>query len=192
MSNLTIALDRIMNWLQHNQPNFSASFLPGLTDEQIMQIIEYLPYSLPEEIYELYRWRNGTRQRQEILFYPSMAFLPLEDALVVGKETIDLDERTEYKLRFEGQRLFPFLDNEGDICAVAVNNKKQKASPIISIPSEYNECHKCYNSLTSMMQTIAECYETGAYYLVKEVFVEEDKNKSLQLFHKYNPEILEG
>lgn len=178
-----------MKWLQQNQPEFAASFLPGLTDEQLLVILQDLPYQLPEEIYKLYRWRNGTRERQKILFHPSMAFLPLQDALFVAKETIDIYEGTEDELRFEGHRLFPFLDDEGDRCAVVASEEKTLSSPIILI-DEMNEITLGYTSLTSMIQTIAECCQTGAYYLIQDGFVEENENEVAQIFRKYNSDIL--
>lgn len=179
-----------MNWLQQNQPEFAASFLPGLTNEQIQVILQDLPYQLPKEIYELYSWRNGTRERQKILFHLSMAFLPLQDALLVAKETIDIHEGTDNELRFEGQRLFPFLDDEGDRCAVVASEEKTLSSPIILI-DEIDEICLGYTSLTSMMQTIAECCQTGAYYLIEEGFIEQDEDKSAEILRKYNGEILE-
>ena len=48
-----------------------------------------------------------------------------------------------------------------------------------------------YSSLTNMMLTIAECYETGAYYLSEDGFVEENKAKAAKILKKYNPDILE-
>lgn len=150
-----------MTWLQQNQPEFAQSFLPGLTNEQIQVIVQDLPYQLPEEIYELYCWRNGTRERQNILFHPSMAFLPLEDALFVAREAIDIYEGTVDELRFDRYRLFPFLDDEGDRCAVAVSEQEILASPIILL-DEINEIRLGYTSLISMLQTIVECCETSA------------------------------
>lgn len=180
-----------MNWLQQNQPEFAASFLPGLNDEQIQELTAYLPYQLPEEIYELYRWRNGTRERQKILFHPSISILSLKEALIVAKESIDISDNTEFEFRFEGNRVFPFIDDDGDLCVVKCTKEKQKYSPIISIFAECDELDIIYTNLTTMMQTVAECYETGAYYLIEDGFVEEDENKVAEILRKYNPEILE-
>lgn len=180
-----------MNWLQQNQPEFAASFLPGLNDEQIQKLTAYLPYQLPEEIHELYRWRNGTKERQKILFHPSISILPLEEALIVARESIDIFDNTEDELRFEGNRVFPFIDDDGDLCVVKCTKEKQKYSPIISIFAECDELNVTYTNFTTMMQTIAECYETGAYYLIDDGFVEEDEDKVAEILRKYNSDILE-
>lgn len=66
MSNLTEALNRILNWLQQNQwirfkeTQNSASLLkPGLSRAAIDSLSRNSNLELPEEIYELYQWRNG-------------------------------------------------------------------------------------------------------------------------------------
>ena len=193
MSTLTNCLNRIMNWLQQNQPEFAASFLPGLNDEQIQDIVKDLPYQLPEEIHELYRWRNGIRNGTKlyILFHPFSEFLSLKEALEVAQESIDIFEDTEDELRFEGNRLFPFIDDNGDLFVVRCTTEKQDNSPVISVQAEYYEPNIVYTNLTTMMQTVAECYETGAYYINDEGFIEEDENKVAEILRKYNSEILE-
>ena len=66
MSNLTEALDTILNWVYINQwsrfkeKENSASLLqPGLSRNEIDSIIASSNIILPEEVYELYQWRNG-------------------------------------------------------------------------------------------------------------------------------------
>lgn len=44
-----------------------------------------------------------------------------------------------------------------------------------------------YRSLTKMMKTLAEYFETGAYYLREDGFLDWDKEKMEPIFHKYNP-----
>jgi len=191
MSSLTNSLNRIMNWLQQYQPEFAASFLPGLNDEKIQELTKNLPYQLPEEIHELYRWRNGTTERQKIIFHPSMSILSLEEALIVAKESIDICDNTELEIRFEGNRLFPFIDDDGDLFAVKCTQEKQNDSPIIWTFLEDDQLDIVYTNLTTMMQTVAECYETGAYYVGDEGFIEEYEVKVAEILRKYNSEILE-
>ena len=178
-----------MNWLQQNQPEFAASFLPGLNDEQINESVKDLQLQLPEEIYELYRWRNGTKERQKTVVSPTFELLPLEDAVTLAEQLADISE--EEPIRFEGHCLFPFIDAEGDMCTVLLKEEKENSSPIISILAEEYEPEIIYNNLTSMMQTFAECYETNAYRLDDEGFLEEDEDKVAEILRKYNSDILE-
>jgi hypothetical protein len=40
-----------------------------------------------------------------------------------------------------------------------------------------------------MMLTLAECYETGAYYLNEHNFINEDKGEADRVFYKYNADL---
>lgn len=62
MGTLIEALERIMNWLTEHQPKYAASFLPGLKYDEIQTMEAEFGFQLPEEIYELYQWRNGTQE----------------------------------------------------------------------------------------------------------------------------------
>lgn len=52
-----------MNWLREHQPDCAASFLPGLTSDEIQAVEAELGlFKLPKEIYELYQSRNGIEE----------------------------------------------------------------------------------------------------------------------------------
>ena len=188
MSELTQALNRIMAWLSANQPSFANSFLPGLTNEQIETAVKHIPFELPEEIYELYRWRNGTKQTHDCEFYPAMKFLTIEKAVKLY-EDIATNDGTEEEIRFEGYKLFPFIVTDNDFTNILIKDKQEKFSPVIYFYAEDCETEIAYSSMTNMMLTIAECYETGAYYLSEDGFVEENKPKVAKIFRKYNSDI---
>lgn len=190
MSELTQALNRIMTWLSENQPSFAASFLPGLTNEQIHAAVKHLPFELPEEIYELYRWRNGTEAEHDCVIYPAMDFLTLEEAIKFHEDIATL-ENTELEIRFEGYKLFPFIANDAEISNVLVKDKPEKTSPVIYFAHEDCEPEIVYSSLTNMMLAIAECYEAGAYYLAEDGFVEQNEIEAAKILRKYNSDILE-
>jgi cell wall assembly regulator SMI1 len=200
MSKLTLALDRIMIWLQKYQPDFANTFLPGLTRSEIEEMTHNLPGQIPEEIYELYQWRNGVRDENlETVVYPSPGFLPLDEAVQVCEDLIDSCGE-EDPLLFEGQRLFPFLRENCSHCAVLLDADKQQFSPVIDIADEL-DLRLMYRSLTSMMMTLAEYCEMGGYYIgeVDEKsggkadeacgFIRPDESKMIPTFQKYNPGI---
>lgn len=62
MSMLSVAMDRILNWMQQHRPERAKTFQPGLSREEIDQAIVGLQNYLPEELYELYQWRNGSTE----------------------------------------------------------------------------------------------------------------------------------
>lgn len=203
MSVLTDSLNQIMRWLEENRPDYAASFLPGLSDAEIREKLTNVELELPEEIYELYRWRNGVEDGEDLksIAYPSMVFMPLDEAIKYHLGIIDIDilEHEDLPTIFElldanqvdiysNTHLFPFLRSNCDFCAVLLSKDKQKHSPIIDISHDL-DLYFGYRSLTSMMQTLAEYLETGAYYLdeEQEYYLNGDEEKMLPIFQKYNP-----
>ncbi|NER05147.1 MAG: SMI1/KNR4 family protein, partial [Okeania sp. SIO3C4] len=86
MSALIEALERIRKLHLKHQPLVAEELQPGLTRGQIDELVKNLPFSLPEELYELYQWRNGMKdliQWQPFICNRSgmYGFLSLEKAL---------------------------------------------------------------------------------------------------------------
>ncbi|WP_414625090.1 SMI1/KNR4 family protein [Calothrix sp. CCY 0018] len=201
MSVLTDSLNKIMRWLEQNRPDYAASFLPGLSDEEIREKLANVELELPEDIYELYRWRNGVEGGEDLksTVYPSMVYMPLDEAIEyhLGIVEIDILELEDFPSIFKlldanqvdiysDTHLFPFLRSNCDFCAVLLSREKQQHSPIIDI-SDALDLKMIFRSLTTMMQTLTEYLETGAYYLGKDNFLDWDKEKMLPIFQKYNP-----
>ncbi|MDX2211648.1 MAG: SMI1/KNR4 family protein [Oculatellaceae cyanobacterium bins.114] len=189
MSVLLETLERIMGWLQQHTPTHAASFRPGLRYNEILEAVGSLHAELPSEFFELYQWRNGSEDEQHTLFYPIMQFSPI-DAALMDSEWISEDRSVEEGgFKYQGYRLFPFMCFEGDYYAVVLNSVRQPTSPVIWIPKADNQVIPCYTSITSMMLTFAECYETGAYYLNEQGYLEQNIQEVAQTSRKYNPEI---
>ncbi len=201
MSVLTDSLNQIMQWLEKNRPDYAASFLPGLSDAEIREKLVNVELELPEEIYELYRWRNGVEDGEDLksVVYPSMVYMPLDEAIEyhLGIVEIDILEHEDLPSIFElldanqvdiysDTHLFPFLRSNCDFCAVLLSGEQQRHSPIIDISGEL-DLKMIFRSLTTMMQTLAEYLETGAHYLGEEDYLNGDEEKMLPIFQKYNP-----
>lgn len=158
---LTDSLNRIKVWLQNNYPAVAKNINSGLTLEAIQAIIQTLPFSLPQEIYELYQWSQGHSEDNENNYAPmffGMTLCSLERAIRIFP-TFE-DEFEECARRYIGKSLFPIFqfDNSIFLCVVGDWNDKH-SSPIIFV-SEINEINHKYNSLSAMMLTLAECLET--------------------------------
>ena len=207
MSVLADSFNQIMRWLEENRPDYAASFLPGLSDEEIREKLANVELELPEEIYELYRWRNGVEGGEDLksVVYPSMEFMPLDEAIEYYEDFVEnsinlLDERDEdcqdvFKLLdvsqvniYGNKLIFPFSRSNCSFCAVLLSKEQQQRSIIIDIADELG-LSVIYRNLTSMTQTLAEYLETGAYYLdeQQEYYLNGDEEKMLPIFKKYNP-----
>ena len=206
MSVLTDSLNRIMQWLEENRPDYAESFLPGLSDEEIREKLSNFELELPEEIYELYRWRNGTQNGEDSksVIFPCMEYMSLDEALEYYDDfvenTIDVFDEQDFQGIFElldtkqinqyGDKkyLFPFYRSNCDFLAIFLSKERQYYSPIINI-DDVLELSFIYRNLTSMMQTLAEYLETGTHYLdeQQEYYLNGNEEKMEPIFKKYNP-----
>lgn len=194
MSLLTNALEKIMYWLEKNKPQSVNSFLPGLSLYEIHSGEEKIGYALPEEIYKLYQWRNGTTEDCWSLFFPSIGFLPFDRAVTISQGWNSIIFGREEELREEEwyvkAPLFIFQMENSDCCAVPLQLKgDNKQMPVVCLgegemPGIY------YTNLTNMMLTLAECCETDAYYLGTDGYIRENQSKSTLIFRKYNSELV--
>ncbi|MFB8796564.1 MAG: HEAT repeat domain-containing protein [Microcoleus sp.] len=194
MGTLIEALERIMNWLRKHQPDYAASFLPGLKSEEIQAAEAKVGFKLPPEIYELYQWRNGTEEDAKAVCFPTMQFLPLFTAVECsqGWNGYILEEKKiiEDSKWYETSPLFIFLQNNCDFCGVPIVDYQIEKSPVVVLGEGYLP-YIFYTSLTDMMLTLAECYETNAYYLAKDGYIEEEECKAAVVLRKYNSELNE-
>jgi hypothetical protein len=194
MSSLVNALERIVNWLQQNYPEAASSLQPGLSCQAIKAQVAGLPFSLPKKVYELYQWRNGM-DREDIDFFYYFRFIPLDEAL----EIIKFFEESEDTL---GSHIpfcwFPLFEFEGEYIGAIGTELVTEDSPLVYVDPDEGDEYVAYTNLTSMMQTIAECYETGTYYMDYEVVdyymdtekrLQQDSKKAQKIHIKYNPEI---
>ncbi|MBN3898905.1 MAG: hypothetical protein HWQ41_27630 [Nostoc sp. NOS(2021)] len=179
MSPLTEALDRIFNWLQQNNPEAISYLQPGLTYTEIQEMANKFSVFLPKEVYELYQWRNGCSNRLTFIF-DSFEFLTLEKALRF------------YQVGSQSEpSLFPLFFSEAYLkyCQIVLQENFENHSIIFSDAKEYDLVKPGYTSLTSMMLTIAECYENGAYDLVYDDELNDfirNTQKINEIYCKYN------
>jgi hypothetical protein len=192
MGTLIEALERIMNWLSEHQPEYAASFLPGLKYSEIQVVEAELGFKLPSEIYELYQWRNGTEERAKAVCFPTMQFLPLSTAIEYSQDwnefIVEEKKIIEESEWYETSPLFRFLQSNCDSCGIPLVEHHTEKLPVVVLGEGYLP-YIFYTSLTDMMLTLAECYESNAYYLAKDGYIDENECKAAEVLRKYNGDI---
>ena len=228
MSDLTDALERIINWLDTNQWSHfpeskqSASFLkPGLSRTEIDSIIASSNLVLPPEVYELYQWRNGDmidKWNYVGLFdiyhnfsgFSPWGFIPFQSGFAEYIKDENLFVRIESKLLSELSAFpsFAHLYNPSafsifrcyESCRIGSVHQDDhyKSDPVVfrDFKGGSDYVLMIYASLTDMMLTIAESYET-AYYIREDGdlagYLALDTSRSLEIWRKYNSEqLVEG
>ncbi|NJR66480.1 MAG: SMI1/KNR4 family protein [Leptolyngbyaceae cyanobacterium CRU_2_3] len=76
------ALERIFCCIEAKAPRLAPSLQPGLTREQIETQLQVLPFRLPEEVYQLYQWRNGSLCENQVELLPQYRMMPLQEAIL--------------------------------------------------------------------------------------------------------------
>ncbi|AFY80207.1 HEAT repeat domain-containing protein [Oscillatoria acuminata] len=193
---LTDALNQILSWVEQYKPWFVDYLQPGLSKNEIDKLVKNLPVQVPPEVYELYQWRNGATKgdlcKETAWIFENWTFQPLQEALLRAQsyhsslspskpEGVDL------------VKLFPIFyppqGPEQGVIEISIN--KEFYSPVIFLDFEqWPDTIKKYASLTSMMLTMAECYETGAYYhdekAYDQSYISSHPEQVRQIWRKYN------
>ncbi|MEL6442381.1 MAG: hypothetical protein AAFQ80_24435 [Cyanobacteria bacterium J06621_8] len=184
ISNLTGALDRIIDWLEKYSPISAMGFQSGLSTEVIEQKLSKLPYSVPQEVYELYGWRNGDKLDNSIFGYLWLLDL---DSACRSSEYVNQKELLECRREAgEPQYLMPLFEFDGEYFAVQGDAKLMYSAPIFHVSDGY-EVSLAFISLTGMMLAIAECYEIGIYALTRNGLGVIDPVGFGAIRRKYNP-----
>lgn len=202
MSLLIETLERIASFLESGHPimvEISRSLQPGLSLEEITSQLEGFPYSLPTEVIELYQWRNGQHRDCLREFVPFYRFLSLKDTLKEYKSQIELAmEFAEEDLPW--QKLYdpcwlPVFQEDGNHYVIPTSLEHRETSAVLT-KSEYSSGDEVWKSelfpnLTNMMLAVAECWETGACYIAKNIYGEDYLRTSLikesEIYLKYQP-----
>lgn len=171
------------------------SLQPGLTSTEIAAKVADLPFQLPAEVVELYQWRNGSSYEPcccELL--PCYCFLSLDEAIKKYKLTIDIVSSIEENWQeYFNPDWLPLFALDGNFYVVASNWDPSKPTPI-TYHDEYlisgagQEFEFEFDSLSDMLQAVAECWEQGAYYADSYGNPETDEAKEIQIHLKYRPQ----
>lgn len=197
MSILMDTLEQLFSWFQQHRPEYASQLQSGLSEEEIDEKLETIPFKLPLEIHELYRWQNGSKlaggASNLVNFFPHYVFLPLETAVRQYHELVeDLGEGDQWDEEFPETgswktHWFPIFFFDSQVYFASCSTELIATTPIWNYYSMYPGPELCYDSLTAMLQTLLECYQTGAYYLNEQGTLVEDEHKSAPILRKYNP-----
>ncbi|MBV6624042.1 MAG: SMI1/KNR4 family protein [Rivularia sp. (in: Bacteria)] len=194
MSQLTDSLNQIKTWLEENCPQAAESITPGLSLEEIESKIENLPFSLPEEFYELYQWSRGNYLSNPTIYKDIFG---ADDAM--GLNTLEYamevfpyfeDEFEECAANYIGKPLFPIFGTDKTFLCIVGDWQDKTPSPIVYV-SELRETEHRYVSLPSMMQTAAESIEANALNFNTKTYNNWNEDKYAEIYLKYNSNIVE-
>lgn len=178
------SVDLIINWqlYHHNQLYLKYPQTDDLkiNPDDAIKIIDSLPFKLPTELANFYQYYNGGYQ-----LIPGLHFYPLKQAIQALSNLNWIKSDTGYP--------FPlFKGTRDEIYYVLADDPEPTYSHVYcQFPGEepmiYAEC------VTSLIVTIAQCYQEGAYYIAIDEetgarSIQQDLDKIEPIFEKFNPD----
>jgi cell wall assembly regulator SMI1 len=167
-------LGKLEQWLRLNRLDYLSRLQHGLNLEEIEDLTNPLSLQLPDEVIQLYQWRNGSELSGDNLFL-IYRFLPLKEAV---EDILKRRQDTEcYPLHLsKGNVGFPnyydwqhswfsiFYEVKTRI-AIVIGDNPSTYRPIIAFSGEDTWTELWFKSLKGFISAILECYETELYLL---------------------------
>jgi hypothetical protein len=213
MSLLTDKLDYILSWLESIKPEAATCsfdvYNPGLTQQQIDEHVESLSFTLSQEVYDLYQWRNGINYNRpnnerglDAFLFPNqfsrgnvIDFCGLEqsiDCYLLQCEVSQEDAGDGFE--YWNDKWFPLASRDGKDILYVIGDIDP--SPVYLWQCEFSEPARVYKNLTNLVSVIAECCDNHVYKLYTYQYGEEttwsvslDEEKldlERDIYEKYN------
>jgi hypothetical protein len=168
MESLIDAIQRITPWYGDPDEEVPPTFPCGLPDEELSELLGYLPFQLPEEVCELYQWCNGSRnplavnrplQHTDVYKYDICCaiagVIPLKEAIRLWFESNDENTITHTWYHF------PIFSHENGLIVVVGSEQMEESSAIWDVDGlEEQLSEPVFPSLTSMTTGVADVIET--------------------------------
>jgi cell wall assembly regulator SMI1 len=204
-------LQFIWGWLGEINPDPDLydfqCYRPGLSHEKIAWLTKDLPFTLPEELYQLYQWKDGVDDRHgylndtflfkdQVYYSTSLDFYPLKTAIQIYQRLSQLGQSIKgTAFEFWNDNWFPIAGFEGDTYLYIDCNSNP--SPVVQWHAENTPAiARTYKSLTAMISVIAECCEMDVYQIIPNEYAGEDHVRIVidetkrglenEIFQKYN------
>ena len=161
---------------------------PGLTRAQIAKQLLELPFTPPEEIFQLYQWHDGVNEACQVSLFRDHQFLSIEQAKEEYETlcTYYVGERIDYGVDLS--KCFPFAGFEGSIYVLPAESqtlKPELESPVISV---FEGVDVYFRDLSTTIETCIAWYVEGVYQ-VDDYSV--DEKRELEIWKRLNPGIFD-
>ena len=187
MSKVVERAERILAWHQAQNREVARRLRPGLARQEIEHYEKRLGWELPREAYDFYGWRNGVDHRgakmhDDLCFYPGFFPLSLEEA------TAEIAKKLAFGLPLWQAGWLPLFGDVSDArdvldCTRIVGG----SAPVIFYMGQDTEHPDQYLDLGTMLETLAECFVQGAFFVDQEGLLDMDWDGYSVVGRKTNP-----
>lgn len=178
----------------HEMGHIAANMLnPGLKEGHIGEVAKLYNLHFPEELIQLYQWRNGLNLRASsskvlsmghLAFFPGYCFFSIEDAI---------NNYNRIKLQKEdwNEDWFPIFWNSGGcLFAINCNRNSPELGHIVEYGNIYFDTDTLYHSLEDMFLTLSESFRVGAFFMDEETGLSSDDEIFCMLAKDLNRNVL--
>ena len=153
---------------------------PGLTEEEINELLKSVDLILPDNLITLYSWRNGIENWDCLEeFFNGYSFAPLEQVVKdyaqfkeIGNEYSDQVELfwppNSEKIKYGA---FPVFQTDKYYLGISGLDIKDANSKIYSCSCWPNEESIVFSNLSKLFETLVSCYEQGIYPIPEDEYV---------------------
>ncbi len=188
MTNLSKIADKLLSYLQVYTPDFAKDFNPGISRLKVEEILSPIQYTLPDDFYELYQWRNG---------HPEYFNQPLESGYICQFSSVEqVSENKQWDWYgkmppiYKGCTTLPFIDDGSRFFAIALGRSYQTESHIVYVSAFTDHPILRYDSISSMLMSTVECFEARAFYRNNEGQLQEEFQLSAEILRNNNPKTI--
>jgi hypothetical protein len=187
MSNISVLGDRLLQFLLGSFPEYAEGFLPGISTDQTRSSLAKLAHALPNDFYELYKWRNGSPEYFPQPFFSGdiCQFNPIEAILADMK----WEEYANAVPTYKGHPSLPFITINSEFVVIVLGRSYSEDAHIAFV-DEVGESYLYCDSIVSMLESTVECFSTGAVTINSSGYVEEDQGLSSEIWRNQNPRSL--
>ncbi|MGP1384609.1 MAG: SMI1/KNR4 family protein [Thainema sp.] len=206
MSDLADALEHLDRYLTVHAPIIAETLAPGLDLKTIEELTADLPFDFPDDLCELYQWHNGHQGFVDFgsSFIPAYIFENLSTVVDLYRHEFEMHLGDPYST-WE-QKWLPLFSYESDYLLGVIGGTPQTPTQVVDFCREDPDYSLAFTSITSMMQTVAECFESGAFQIldydeqrfdhdisnfysvrVNKVEHEQDAEEAKAIYEKHNP-----
>lgn len=187
MSDLKNNLIRLQSYLTDWKRPVIQYLLDGLSYDTVTSKLSSIGFTPTMEISDLYEWHNGTKIVEgavldDMHLFPGFYLLSLDDAI------------TQYLALVNDQRWnadwFPIFSNGGgDFYALDYSQLNKGFTPIIGFLIGESEHPVEYQSLTTMVATLLECFEQKVFVVTDDGYLDMDDAHYKLVAKKHNPNV---
>jgi hypothetical protein len=184
MRDISALGESLLRYIEPHFPQFIQDLNPGISDFVLQSSVLGSGKVLPHDFYELYEWRNGSLDGFPKPFNSGyiLDFTPIELVYEDMKWELYGNVPPSYK-KFQ---LLPFIRIDSDAVAIALGSNYSEEAHVICITETCDIILYC-DSITSMLTSTTECFESGSITINHEGVVSEDYHSCSEIWQKNNP-----